>query len=251
MTGRSPLVSFSRAISGQCPACGAVKRSERASGPSLREVPGLSNRQEVSTMSSSTTAGERCLLGIDFGTESCRAGVFDSAGRCMAAEATTYELEHPRPGWAEQDPNEWWSALVESVGKAMRSAGVGGDSIAGLCLDATTCTVVALDGSGRHLRPAIMWMDVRGRRSGAPHRRVGASRAQVQRRRPGFGQMAAVKAAVAEGARARDLSGRPVLRRRPRLGDVSADRPTDRQHQHRRGPRLPRPRQRRVAGFVL
>jgi FGGY-family pentulose kinase len=123
-------------------------------------------------MSSSTTAGERCLLGIDLGTESCRAAVFDSAGRCMAVEATTYALEHPRPGWAEQDPNEWWSALVESVGKAMRSAEVNGDSIAGLCVDATTCTVLALDGSGRHLRPAIMWMDVR---AADQARRIGES----------------------------------------------------------------------------
>ncbi len=123
-------------------------------------------------MSSSANRGGPYLLGIDFGTESCRAGVFDSAGHCLAAEATTYKLEHPRPGWAEQNPEEWWSALVESVSKAMRSAGVAGDSIAGLCADATTCTVVALDGSGRHLRPAIMWMDVR---AADQARRIGES----------------------------------------------------------------------------
>ncbi|MBV8220007.1 MAG: hypothetical protein JO325_16195 [Solirubrobacterales bacterium] len=104
---------------------------------------------------------EAYLLGIDFGTESCRAGLFDSAGRLAAAEVTTYELEHPRPGWAEQDPDEWWSALVESVSKVLDAADVNGDAIAGICADATTCTVVALDDSGRHLRPAIMWMDVR------------------------------------------------------------------------------------------
>ena len=112
------------------------------------------------------------LLGIDFGTESCRAGVFDTRGRLLAAEATTYGLEHPRPGWAEQDPDEWWAALVESVAKALQAAGVDGDSIAGLCADATTCTVIALDDSGRHLRPAIMWMDVR---AADQARRIGES----------------------------------------------------------------------------
>jgi FGGY-family pentulose kinase len=101
------------------------------------------------------------LLGIDFGTESCRAGLFDPTGRLVAAEVTAYELEHPRPGWAEQDPGHWWSALVESVGKVLAAAEVSGDAIAGICADATTCTVVALDEAGRHLRPAIMWMDVR------------------------------------------------------------------------------------------
>jgi len=112
-------------------------------------------------MSSAPGADQSYLLGIDFGTESCRAGLFETTGRLVAAEATTYELDHPRPGWAEQDPDQWWSALVESVGKVMQEAEVGGDAIAGVCADATTCTVVALDDSGRHLRPAILWMDVR------------------------------------------------------------------------------------------
>jgi FGGY-family pentulose kinase len=112
-------------------------------------------------MSSSEDGRGECLLGIDLGTESCRAAVFDAAGRLIAAEATSYGLDHPRPGWAEQDPDEWWSALVQSVGKVMQAAGVGADAIAGLCADATTCTVIAVDDSGRHLRPAIMWMDVR------------------------------------------------------------------------------------------
>ncbi|MBV9004343.1 MAG: hypothetical protein JO181_06760 [Solirubrobacterales bacterium] len=112
-------------------------------------------------MSSSSDGHQAYLLGIDLGTESCRAGVFDPAGRLLAAEATPYGLEHPRPGWAEQDPDEWWSALAQSVGKAIEAAGVDGEAIAGLCADATTCTVIALDDSGRPLRPAIMWMDVR------------------------------------------------------------------------------------------
>lgn len=112
-------------------------------------------------MGVSKASSEAYLLGIDFGTESCRAGLFDPAGRLVAAEVTTYELDHPRPGWAEQDPDEWWSALVESVGKVLRAADVSGDAIAGISADATTCTVVALDEAKRHLRPAIMWMDVR------------------------------------------------------------------------------------------
>jgi FGGY-family pentulose kinase len=118
------------------------------------------------------------LLGIDFGTESCRAGVFDCGGRCLAAEATGYALDHPRPGWAEQDPDEWWSALARSVGKALQSAGVDAESIAGLCVDATTCTVIAIDEAGRHLRPAIMWMDVRAAEEA---RRIGESQHPVRR----------------------------------------------------------------------
>jgi FGGY-family pentulose kinase len=112
------------------------------------------------------------LLGIDYGTESCRAGIFDTDGRPLASEATAYSLTHPRPGWAEQDPDEWWSALVKSVRGVVEQAGVAPDAIAGLSVDATTCTVVALDGKGRHMRPAIMWMDVR---AADQARRIGES----------------------------------------------------------------------------
>jgi ribulose kinase len=48
-------------------------------------------------MSASTGGDEAYLLGIDFGTESCRAGLVDSGGHLVAAEATTYDLVHPRP----------------------------------------------------------------------------------------------------------------------------------------------------------
>lgn len=112
------------------------------------------------------------VLGVDYGTESCRVGVFDLSGRPLAATATPYKLTHPRPGWAEQSPDEWWSALVSSTRGAMLSAGVKADQIAGISIDATTCTVVALDGKGRPMRDAIMWMDVRASNQGE---RIGRS----------------------------------------------------------------------------
>ncbi len=101
------------------------------------------------------------LLGIDYGTESARAGVFDVEGHPLAWAATPYKLSHPRSGWAEQNPDEWWSSLIQSVHTAMDRAQVGPDAIVGISYDCTTCTVVALDASDRLLRPAIMWMDVR------------------------------------------------------------------------------------------
>ncbi len=101
------------------------------------------------------------LMGIDMGTESCRVGVFDTAGRPLAFEATPYQTSYPRPGWAEQDPDDWWASLVASVKGARERAGVSPEDIAGISYDATTLTLVATDRRGQHLRPAIMWMDVR------------------------------------------------------------------------------------------
>jgi FGGY-family pentulose kinase len=112
-------------------------------------------------MTAASGNGDSYLLGIDFGTESCRVGIFDLEGRPVAFEATVYALQHPRPGWAEQNPDEWWSALVRSVRGALDKAGVSADQIKGISHDATTMTMVAVDDAGRVLRPAIMWMDVR------------------------------------------------------------------------------------------
>lgn len=101
------------------------------------------------------------LMGIDFGTESCRVAIFDRYGTPISFAATPYPTTHPRPGRAEQNPQEWWQALVASTRKVMAETGIPAHEIAGISYDATTMTVVAMDQSGEVLRPAIMWMDVR------------------------------------------------------------------------------------------
>ena len=101
------------------------------------------------------------LLGIDFGTGGVRVGIFDPEGKPVVFTERDFALNHPRPGWAEQDPGEWWEALVGAVRAAKEEGGVAADDIAGISVDATSSTVLAVDNQGRHLRPAIMWMDVR------------------------------------------------------------------------------------------
>ena len=104
------------------------------------------------------------VLGIDFGTESVRVGVFDLTGAPRALASQPYPLHHPQPGWAEQDPEAWWSALVAATHAALATlaeAGIAREEIVGLGADCTSCTVVALDARFRSLRPAILWMDVR------------------------------------------------------------------------------------------
>lgn len=104
---------------------------------------------------------ERYFIGIDGGTEGLRAGVFDDRGRPRAFAASPYQTRFPQPGWAEQDPGDWWTALAASVRRAVAEAGIAAGEVAGLAVDATSCSVVALDGRGQPLRPAMIWMDVR------------------------------------------------------------------------------------------
>ena len=91
------------------------------------------------------------LLGIDYGTESCRVAIFDLAGRPLTFAATPYKTTHPRPGWAEQDPEEWWKALQASCHRAIAAAGISPAAIAGISYDATTLTMVAMDERGNEL----------------------------------------------------------------------------------------------------
>lgn len=101
------------------------------------------------------------FMGIDGGTESVRVGVFDQEGTLAGFASRAYSLKHPRPGWAEQNPDEWWASLVAAVRDVMSKSGIMPNEIAGISLDSTTCTVVALDKYDRVLRPAIIWMDIR------------------------------------------------------------------------------------------
>ena len=101
------------------------------------------------------------LMGIDFGTGGARVGLFDQEGTPVVFAEEEFTLKHPRPGWAEQDPDEWWSSLVAATKKALDESGVSPEDVAGISIDAASSTVLAMDDKDRHMRQAIMWMDVR------------------------------------------------------------------------------------------
>jgi sugar (pentulose or hexulose) kinase len=101
------------------------------------------------------------LIGIDGGTESIRAIVFDLEGRPRGSHASPYHTQFPKPGWAEQEPEDWWRCLGEAVRGAVGAAGITADKVLALAVDTTCCSVVATDRDGKALRPAMIWMDVR------------------------------------------------------------------------------------------
>ncbi|MCA3451639.1 MAG: carbohydrate kinase [Rhodobacter sp.] len=107
------------------------------------------------------------VIGIDGGTESLRAHVFDLAGRSRGTGKGTYVTSFPEPGRAEQNPEDWWQAAGVAVRGALAVSGVTADRISAIACDTTSCTVVALDAEGRPLRPCLLWMDVRAHREAA------------------------------------------------------------------------------------
>ena len=101
------------------------------------------------------------VMGIDAGTEALKAGIFDSAGNLVALGSRNYRSYFPRPGWAEQDPNDWWDALVGAVQNCLKASDVPASEIAGISAVATTCTLLPVKANGEPLRRALLWMDVR------------------------------------------------------------------------------------------
>ena len=95
-------------------------------------------------------------VGLDVGTSSVKGLAVSSGGEVVASAERAYGLSTPRPGWAEQDPEDWWRAseeVLEELGRAGEVAGIG--------LAGQMHGLVALDDSERVLRPAILWNDQR------------------------------------------------------------------------------------------
>jgi len=100
------------------------------------------------------------VVAIDLGTSGCRAAAFDETGACAAEAQVTYPTRSPQPGWVEQDPSEWWQAVVTAFRQMLQGLG-DPQRIAGISLTAQMAGLVLVGRDGRPLAPALPWMDVR------------------------------------------------------------------------------------------
>jgi xylulokinase len=97
------------------------------------------------------------LVGLDIGTTGVKALAVSPQGEVLATAEESYPLSTPRPGWAEQDPEDWWHAsekvLARVGGSDPRACRIG--------LSGQMHGLVCLDDHNRVLRPAILWNDQR------------------------------------------------------------------------------------------
>jgi xylulokinase len=96
------------------------------------------------------------LAGLDIGTTSVKGLLVAPDGEVVARAEAQHALATPRPGWAEQDPADWWAG-AQAVLAQLRRAG----PIEGIGLAGQMHGLVALDDRDRVLRPAILWNDGR------------------------------------------------------------------------------------------
>ena len=102
-----------------------------------------------------------CLLGIDIGTSGTKTVLFDENGTPLASSTVEYPLYQPQNGWAEQDPDDWYRASVQTIRTVIETSGVSPESIKGIGLSGQMHGLVMLDASGAVLRKSILWCDGR------------------------------------------------------------------------------------------
>ena len=101
-------------------------------------------------------------LGIDVGTGGTRALIIDQKGTVVASASAEHEnFASPRPGWAEQDPRDWWKACGIAVRKALQSSGSHAEDIGCVGFSGQMHGAVLLDAADEVVRPALIWCDQR------------------------------------------------------------------------------------------
>ena len=102
------------------------------------------------------------VMGIDVGTTGTRAVIVRPDGHVVGAATGDHQpMRMPKPGWAEQDPEDWWQASLVAVRAAMAQAGLRGTEIAAVGFSGQMHGVVLLDKARAVLRPSLIWCDQR------------------------------------------------------------------------------------------
>lgn len=103
------------------------------------------------------------LLGIDIGTSACKVAIFDKNGNVLSTSNGGYEVCYPQPGWAEQNPEEWWTAVCGAIQEAMDKGQIQPEEIAGVGIDGQSWSAIAVDKEGNVLTNTPIWMDTRAK----------------------------------------------------------------------------------------
>lgn len=101
------------------------------------------------------------VVASDLGSGSCKTVILDKRGKVVAAAQQEYPTSYPQPGWAEQDPDDWYRAFCQTVRAVLDQSAVPPLQIAGVGIVGVTHNTVLLDERDRPPAPAILLFDNR------------------------------------------------------------------------------------------
>jgi len=102
------------------------------------------------------------ILAIDLGTSGPKTALISTRGQVVSRSFESVSLNVLPAGGAEQDPNEWWTAIIKAAKNALAQGSVSLDTIVAVGVTAQYCGTVPVDNDGKPLMNAIIWMDSRG-----------------------------------------------------------------------------------------
>ena len=102
---------------------------------------------------------EGVFLGLDIGTSGVRAILMRPSGDIVGSATAPLTLSTPRPGWAEQDPDDWWAASINAITDVIANAP--NEQVLAVGISGQMHSSVLLDRNGQVIRPALLWCDGR------------------------------------------------------------------------------------------
>ena len=104
---------------------------------------------------------DELLIGVDVGTTGTKSIVIDLNGNILTSAYRSYSTYNSKPGYSEQDAEDWWNAVVATVRECTADEMIR-KSIVSIGLSSQGGSMVPVDKAGLPLRRAFVWMDKRG-----------------------------------------------------------------------------------------
>jgi len=100
-------------------------------------------------------------MALDIGTTGIKTAIYDFQGKLIVSEYNEYSLICERPGWAEQDPNDWWLAIKKGIYNVIKKSRINKEKILAIGTSSLTSSPVLIDKKGNVLCRSLIWMDRR------------------------------------------------------------------------------------------
>jgi xylulokinase len=103
----------------------------------------------------------RYILAHDVGTTGDKATLYEESGELVGSAFVPYATSYPQPGWAEQNPLDWWRSFCQSTAAIVQQVGIASADIAGVVFSGQMMGAVPVDRAAQPVRDAIIWADTR------------------------------------------------------------------------------------------
>jgi len=104
---------------------------------------------------------DKLILSFDIGTSYIKTSLVDTKFNILATELDKYPIYFPKKGYVEQDPLDWWNAVVKTTKRLVQEKSVDASKIVGITFGGQALCTVPINKDGEPLMRAISWMDAR------------------------------------------------------------------------------------------